>query len=233
MSRIIKSDFEELTSFVKNYTLTNVMCEQDFLEFLSSIHKKFYSYLVLIEEYRLLIDQDKNVPIIGETQFEYLQESMSDCGQCLFLAINGCYRGAHLLLRSSIENFLKGISLDEVPQIIKEKNVYQVFDDAETVDVFSKTKFNIELHNIYSELCMDAHTIDINHMAGVSALRFFPNFDKKAAKRFASLYVRLLPIFVTALCLKYNTHFHSINYLNKEVITASIISGFKASVYGE
>lgn len=233
MSRIVKTDFDGLTDFVKKYGLASLLTDSDFVGFLSSLHKKFYSYLVLIEELRLCVDVITKKPIVSKEQFEFLQESVSDCGQCLFLAMNGCYKGARLLLRSSIENFLKGIGLDEVPQIAIEKNVYQVFDDADLVKVFSTNNLKTDLHSIYGCLCMDVHTADSKHMAGISALKFFPHFDKREAKKFSGVYIKLLPVYITALCLKYNNHYHSIDYKNKEVVSGGLMDEFKSAVYGE
>ena len=233
MSRIVKDDFGGLINFVKSYSLEALTDDQDFLSFISTIHKKFYSYLVLIEEFRLCKDDIAKKPVLSKGQFDYLQESVSDCGQCLFLAMNGCYKGARLLLRSSIENFLKGICLDEVPQIITEKSVYQVFEDAELANVFKKNELIKDLHSIYGDLCMYVHTAGSTHMSGVSALKFFPHFNKEEADKLSVVFIRLLPIFVTALCLKFNCQYHYINYQNKEVIGSIILDDYKKQVYGE
>lgn len=233
MSRIVKDDFDGLTNFVKAYTLAPQAVDKDYLGFLSSLHKRFYSYLVLIEELRLYIDDKTKKPVLSKDQFDYLQESVSDCGQCLFMAIHGCYKGTRLLLRSSIESFLKGISLDVAPQIVKEKSVYQVFGDADVVDVFQKTTLKDNLHNIYGALCMDVHTADSKHMVGVSALKFFPHFEKDEAKKISTVYVKLLSMFVTSLCLKFNCQFHAISYQNKEVVSAALIDDMRATVFGE
>ena len=232
MARMVKDDFEGLICFVKSYSLSAIESDCDFLDFVSTLHKKFYSYLILIEELRLCVDDTKKKPVIGKEQFEFLQESVSDCGQCLFLAINGCYKGARLLLRSSIENFLKGVCMDEVTQIITEKSVYQVFDDAGTAKVFQNNTFKDDMHSIYGELCMDVHTADSSHMAGVSALKFFPHFVKDEAEKLSSKYIKLIPVFVTTLCLKYNNQFHSIDYKNKEVISSILLDEMRAKVYG-
>ena len=97
MSRIVKDDFDGFEKFVKAYALSPLAANKEFLGFLSSLHKKFYSYLVLIEELRLCIDDNAKKPVLSKNQFDYLQESVSDCGQCLFIAINGCYKGTRLL----------------------------------------------------------------------------------------------------------------------------------------
>ena len=233
MSRVFKTDFDELLLFVKNYSLATLLSDDEFSKFLSTIHKKFYVYLVLIEEMRKYKDDITKQPKISNGQFAYLQESVSDCGQSLFLCINGCYKGACLLLRSSIENMLKGICMDEVPQIITEKSVYQVFDDANLTAVFKSTVICNDLHDLYGLLCQDAHTADTTHMTGLKSLNFFPYFVPKEAKKLEGVFLRLIPLFVTALCIKYRYIFHTIDWKHKELIVTVQIDDYKAMINGE
>ena len=232
MPRLIKSDFEGLIAFLKSYSLGALSADGDFVKFLSTLHKKFYAYLILVEELRPYIDDAGKQPVLSNLQFNYLQESVSDCGQALFLSVNGCYKGARLLLRSSIENFLKGISHDEVAAIITEKSVYQVFDDADAVSVFKSTEIKTDLHSVYALLCQDVHTADVNHMTGVTALKFFPHYDANEADNLSKVYIQLLPLFITALCIKYRECYHSIGYENREIIAQSQIRKYKTIIMG-
>lgn len=232
MSRLIKSDFDGLIAFLKSYALEPLSADQDYVKFLSTLHKKFYAYLILVEELRPYIDDADKQPLLSNLQFNYLQESVSDCGQALFLSINGCYKGARLLLRSSIENFLKGISLDEVAAIITEKSVYQVFDDADTVSVFKRTEIKTDLHYVYSLLCQDVHTADVNHMTGVTALKYFPHYDVSEADKLSKIHIQLLPLFITAICIKYRECYHSIGYENREIIVQLQIRKYKTMIMG-
>lgn len=232
MPRLIKSDFNGLIDFLKSYTLSELCTDKNFVKFLSTLHKKFYAYLILVEELRQYIANASKQPLLSKFQFAFLQESVSECGQALFLSINGCYKGARLLLRSSIENFLKGFSLDEVPAIITEKSVYQVFDDADSVVIFKNTDIKADLHSIYSLLCQDVHTADVNHMTGVTALKYFPYYDINDADKLSNIYIQLLPLFISALCIKYRDCYHSIGYENKEIITQSQLKKYKTMIMG-
>ena len=232
MARLIKSDFDGFIAFLKSYTLGSLSTDKDFVKFLSTLHKKFYAYLILVEELHPYIDNAAKQPVLNNLQFKYLQESLSDCGQSLFFSVNGCYKGARLLLRSSIENFLKGISLDEIPAIITEKSVYQVFDDADSVNVFKRTKIKADLHSVYSLLCQDVHTADITHMTGVTALKFFPHYDKNEGDKLSKIYIQLLPLFISAICIKYRECYHSIGYENKEIISQSQKGKYKTMIMG-
>lgn len=234
MSRAFKPDMDELVEFIRTFSMSSLCEEPKFVTFLSTLHKKFYAYLTLSEEMRKCQDNPTKQPLLVAEQTAFIQESVSDCGQCLFLCINGCYKGARLLLRSSIENFLKGTCMDEISQIVTEKSVYQVFDDAELSDVFKKETILLnQLHDIYSQLCADVHTADQNHMAGVTALQFFPRFVEEEAGKIKGVYIKLLPIFITVLCIKYRMIFHSIEWKNKEIIASSHIDKYKPAIYGE
>lgn len=233
MSRAFKPDLDELVKFIRDFSMSSLCDDSKFVTFLSTLHKKFYAYLILAEEMRKCIGDSSKQPELESNQFAYIQESVSDCGQCLFLCFNGCYKGARLLLRSSIENLLKGICLDEIPKIITEKSVYQVFEDAESANVFKTTNLKDELHDIYGQLCADVHTADTSHMAGVTALEFFPHFAVEEAHNIEKIYIRLLPIFITALCIKYGKIFHNVDWKNKEVIASSHIDEYKSVIYGD
>ncbi len=233
MPRQMKSDFDSLITFLNSYSLGALCTDTDFVKFLSTLHKKFYAYLVLVEEMRPFVNNSNKHSVLSTLQFDYLRESVSDCGQALFLSINGCYKGARLLLRSSIENFLKGICLDEVTAIVTEKSVYQVFDDADAAMVFKTTTIKADLHSLYSLLCQDVHTADVNHMTGITALKFFPHYDKKEADQLTQIYIQLLPLFISAICIKFRKCYHSIEYENKGIIAQSQMKKYKAMIMGE
>ena len=50
MSRRIKEDFDDLCDFFKKYSLASIFEEKDFVKQISTCHKKYYSYLVLVIE---------------------------------------------------------------------------------------------------------------------------------------------------------------------------------------
>lgn len=94
----MNEDFDRLLEFLNNYNLTASVGDKDFRKILASCHKRYYSYLVFVVE----LNQQSGFSI-QENQYDYLLESVSDVGQSLFSFMNGCYKGACLLLRSSIE----------------------------------------------------------------------------------------------------------------------------------
>ena len=233
MSRLVKDDFGKLCTFIKDYELSDVLEIDDAKMLLSTFHKKYFAYLVLIEEiHQKTVLNDGSINMSKE-QYEYLQESCSDLGQAFFLVFHGCYKGAKLLLRSSIENFLKGSCMDEDRSLLTTKNVYEVFDKAKSTNVFIGTggKLYSQLRNEYSLLCQDVHTADNSHMASITALNHFPSFQKKEAESISKIVQKIIPIYITAIALKYNRVYHSMSFTYKEMTNKLIIKEYKKEVH--
>lgn len=233
MSRLVKDDFGKLCTFIKDYGLSDVLDIEDAKKLLSFFHKKYFAYLVLIEEiHQKTVLNDGSINMSKE-QYEYLQESCSDLGQAFFLVFHGCYKGAKLLLRSSIENFLKGSCMDEDRSLLTTKNVYEVFDKANSTNVFIGTRGTLysQLRNEYSLLCKDVHTADDSHMASITALNHFPSFKKKKAESISKIVQKIIPIYITAIALKYNRVYHSMIFIYKEMTNKLIIKEYKKEVH--
>mgnify|MGYP004455460949 FL=1 len=233
MSRLIKEDYDKLCTFIKDYSLSDVLEIDDAKKLLSSFHKKYFAYLVLIEEIHHKIEQYDEVLKMPKEQYEYLQESCSDVGQAFFLTFHGCYKGAKLLLRSSIENFLKGSCLDEDKSLPSTKSVFEVFDKARATGTFKETKENLhaQLHNEYALLCQDVHTADVSHMASITALNHFPSFHNEDAGNILKMVQKIIPIYITTIALKYNLAYHSMSYDYKEITNKEIINDYKKEVH--
>ena len=233
MSRLLREDFGKLCTFIKDYGLSDVLEIEDAKKLLSSFHKKYFAYLILIEEIHKKIDLNDGSITMTKEQYEYLQESCSDLGQAFFLIFHGCYKGAKLLLRSSIENFLKGSCMDEDRSLPTTKSVYEIFDKAKTTNVFMGTrgKLHSQLHGEYSSLCQDAHTADVAHMASITALKHFPSFNKKEAESISKMVQKIIPIYITAIALKYNRVYHSMSFAYKEITNVLITKEYKKEVH--
>lgn len=232
MPRIISDDFKELCKFIENYRISDVVADKEAKELLSACHKKYYAFLILIEVMREFVDNHKLDPELSSQQFKFMQEACSDMGQAFFLTINGCYKGAKLLLRSSIENFLKGTCMDEILDIISTKSVYEVFDIALTTTVFAaeKKELHDRLHDIYGLLCQDVHTASEKNMASITALNHFPIFVKEECSEVQRHVQTLVNIYITCIALKYNELYHKIDIINKEVLNKEVIKKYKKTV---
>lgn len=216
MSRIIKNDFKSVKEFINDYSLSHLLKDKGFVELISSCHKKYFSYLTLIAE----IDDDLN-----EKESLYFTESVSDVATSFFHLFSGSYKSSKLILRSSIENFIKGFSLLDIPDIDKETRVSNMFMRVKQLPVleheFPKNEFAM-IHNCYKDLCKDVHSADEINMEKISALNLFPKYSRKELEAVVSIFIKLIQSYITLLCYTKNQKFHKIHYINREIILGGV-----------
>jgi len=233
MTKAIKTDFESLRLFINDFDLKESFKDEDFQKITSTYHKKYFSYLTFVEE--LAVATTGKNKVLGEEQQSFLRESCSDCGQAFFLLMCGCYKGMRLLLRASIESFIKAISLDEEHNICSIKNVYEVFEKAKGISLFvdkdnDRMKLFHMIHGEYKHLCQDVHIAGKDNMEGISALSYFPAFDKDKSEKVSKIALRLMQCYITILAFKYNEVFHKIGFVNKEIIQHNFFSNYRKAI---
>jgi len=220
MSRAIKDDFKTLLDFIDKYSIDSLKKDEQFLVYLSQMHKKYYAFMALVFEFENSIPKIFNIK-----QSNFLLESVSDVGNSLFLAINGAYKPARLMLRSSIETFLKGFTIDALPNIDQEMIINKMFEDIKALPFFSdqenKQLLN-DLNDCYSTLCEDTHTARESNMQHTSSLNYFPQKSLTALKGVSKMSMRLIATFLTLLCLKFNNEYHQIHHKNHQIILENI-----------
>jgi hypothetical protein len=148
---------------------------------------------------------------------------------------HGAYKASKMMLRSSIETFLKGFSLDEISDIDQEKSVYNIFDRVKGLAFFqdgSTKELFLGIHNEYKSLCQDAHTATDENMQHITALKYFPTFQIEEATEVSESLMRLVSSFITLICLKYNEHFIKMHHRNKENVIENIPKRYRALVHG-
>ncbi len=221
MSREVKQDFLTLKKFIKEYSLSSFEQDTILIKFLSQMHKKYYSLMALIYE---LKEIDSPVILDGK-QRDFLLETISDIGNSIFLSINGAYKPSRLMLRSSIETFLKGFAIDKLSDIDKEKRIYQMFDNIKALDFFlnepNKTILS-DLHSLYADLSKDIHTADRDNMQHTSSLNYFPTKSEKSLEDICKINSNIISSFLILLCQKFNKEFHIIHHTNKQIILDNI-----------
>lgn len=216
MSRILKNDFKELIKYIENFNIKLLLAESGYQESISTYHKKYFGFFVLTTEL------ETTVPI---DEYLYLKETNSDLITSLFHLTTGNYKSSKLLLRSSIECFVKGFSLSWITNIDKEKSVYELFDKINALPYFTNEPFKSEFNNIYNSykiLCRDVHTADKVNMANINSLDFFPKYSKVNSNEIIRIILKLIPSYCFLLSHKYNSSFHKIHHSHKEIILGSI-----------
>jgi hypothetical protein len=234
MSREIKTDFTKLLEFVENYNLTSQCSNEDFKNILSQIHKKYYAILAFIMEL-ILMENPQNKKVLNAKENNYILESLSDIGNSIFLLINGAYKPSKLMLRSSIETFLKGISLFRLNNIDEEKRIYQMFDRINEIDFFKTDIINKrlfdDLNNMYAELSKDIHTADENHMQHTSSLNYFPTISMPNLKDTNKYILKVIQTEMTILAIRFNSEYHRMHHTNKTIIIENINKKYRQKIH--
>ena len=235
MPREIKSDLEHLFDFIDNYSLKHLITDVDFNQSIKQQHKRYFAYLTYIAEIQNYLD-DSNYPIVfRNNQYSYIKESCSDMGISFFSTFHGSYKSSKLLLRSSIETFFKGFCLDEIPNIDTETSMFRMFDNIKGLDFFSNNPLTLavfnKIHQSYKLLCQDVHTATVHNMANISALNYFPSFNKSEAESVCKYTINLIPCYLVLLLLNYNAHFHIFHHINKEIIMEPISRKYRPKIY--
>ncbi|MBK7959203.1 MAG: hypothetical protein IPK03_14595 [Bacteroidetes bacterium] len=149
MSREINNDFKELKGFIEGYSLAHLVNEESFNIVLSQQHKKLFSYLTFIAELHFQQNEKERLKVISKDQIDFLTESCSDIGNSMFLSIHGAYKASRIMLRSSIETFHKGYNLDDLPQIISTKSVFEIFDNVNKLPQFYEEPLKSSAENTF------------------------------------------------------------------------------------
>lgn len=233
MSREQKSDFSKLISYIENYTIKNNTQNENYSSSLQEIHKCYFSLLQWHAEltfrdvdFLSYINNDKAI-------YTRLLESISDIGASLFNWINGCYKVTQIMLRVSIENFIRSIGSIENAAEMSEKNVFKVFESASKLSVFSNKNtiqsFN-SLHSCYSALCEYIHTNDDKNMELASSLANFPKFSEEKSEPSKKNLLKIIKNFLIVLCICFNEFYHKMHHGSKTIIIDSIPRRHRPSI---
>jgi len=228
MSRDIKTDFEKLLDFIEQYSIASLPEDKEFVDYLSQMHKKYYAFIALVFELENTMPK-----VLNSKQSNFLLESVSDVGNSVFLAINGAYKSARLMLRSSIETFLKGFAIDALSNIDQEMIINKMFDDIKALPFFnhqSNKQLIDDLKSCYSTLCEDTHTARESNMQHTSSLNYFPKKSLAALEGVSKMNMKLISIYLTLLCLKFNEEYHKIHHKNKQTILDNIPKKYRPKI---
>lgn len=214
MAREVSRDYQEFIEFMNNYQLNHKFSNKG-SEQIKIMHKLYYSYLVLITECEENDFFEENI------HFRY-KESCSDLGHALLLAYQGLYKPSYLILRSSIENFIRGLGFQVDPSALTITKVYELFDIAKKYN--SSKMNNIEniihsLHTEYGALCKYTHTSSTHEMTHLTAFYSLPSIDISSLKIIVGFISRIVRSYLMILISsKHDDFFKKISNNNRMVI---------------
>lgn len=221
MSREVRIDFKELTSFIENYSLPSKEGEPNYYHQIARLHKVYYSLLTLHRDVCQTTESGKPTSTLDL----YLNEVISELGSSFFVFLHGCYKASHLILRSAIENFCKAFGSEVSPNITELKHTYEVIAQAGQASVFQNSdnrKLFETLKEEYSQLCATVHTASSDKMQNVTALGYFPHYDKNSSSSFANQYLKIAKTILEVVCHEYRDKYLGMHYKNRDIVDASL-----------
>ena len=224
MNRNITEDINKSIAFFNNYNVSDIINDETFKSKYKIVHKKALGYLITISE---IEKQNQKTNLYTEQALFYLHESVSDILQSIFLWINGAYKGASLLLRSSIENFIKGNVGIYDATVYTEKSVYKIFDKIKSYPQFqvilSRDSIENELHNLYVEFCKSTHTATIAQMDRMGALNVLPKYEESKSSEYSNNLEKLIDVFLGFFLANHKNIIDAM-YMNNSDIFYEVIS---------
>lgn len=230
MTRETDADFESLVEFATNYSVNSSAINPAYRKSLKLMHRKYHGFMTFAAELEGL---RANSISITPLNAQYLTEANSDLGQSLFCWLHGAYKPASLMLRSSIETFVKSVSSNENPAILTEKSVSRVFDLANQTAAWQggiKGKLFHNLRDQYSKLCLVTHTGSHTVMAQVTALNSFPHFESVRANSLAKQFADITDHFIASLLATHMSQLSKFHFRNRGIILNSIPKAIKAAI---
>lgn len=210
MSRRISEDFDAFNDFLSKYSLTSYTRESKQIEPYKGMHKNLFGLLVFSAEFKL----QGQYPALDP----FLNEMGSDLLLALFSIVQGMYKPAKLLLRCSMENFLKSMVMIDTPTIIQERSVYEIFDAAKNdrhfAGIIGQACIGL-LHDDYVKLCQIVHG-DPAVMNPTSSLSMLPKYDSTLEKEALSIYMRTLESYLEILYFNFPITVDKMHPENKE-----------------
>lgn len=226
MTRECKSDFDEFLNYISNYKIEDNLGKESYMDTAKSMHKAYFSLLHWHTEFlhqRIFFKESFSN---NEDILIRISEVISDVGSSKFNWINGSYKASRVMLRSSIENFIRALISIENESLLTEKSVYALMDEAKISRIFTSNKkvkvCFTALHNSYKELCKDTHTAKTENMEKVTSLIDYPKFYEERSKNTGEIFSSVIKNILLIFCLVFNSLYHKMHHKNRENILISI-----------
>ncbi len=224
MSRIIANDFDRLLDYIRQYSIPTEIQNDALKRELKNGHKIYLCLLFLWNRLHCLHSENQlslcNTSISDTLILNYMEEAISDIGSGFSCCIHGNYKPAFMMLRSSIENYLRFTSCEFNHEAKTTTVISNLFEIAKDIPIFENQNRDYlnQLRQIYGELCAYTHTASLTHMTRIHAISHFPRFDREKLVEWNQKALAISNVILHSTLLsnrKIYTHAH---YKTKEVL---------------
>ena len=235
MNDLSQKDFDTLLNFLNSYELETILKNENLIKTVKRLHRVYFGFITCTAELEMLSNDDENLGSPTLSSIKFLKEVCSDLGHAFFCNMQGTYKGAGMLLRSSLENFWKSVISSRESTGITEFG-YRLKERARKTYIKNQLineLINETYNNHYSHLSKMVHTANIQQMEQTSALNYFPKFADDPSKKLESQFVKLTQYYSLISCLIYNECFHEMHPQNQGIIIRGIAPNRRAIVLGD
>lgn len=221
----LKEATAALKTYLKEYSLEEIISNDKHNSRLSSIYRKYHA--LLIWHAYLNSNKSKINTLEKDNFFLYFNETISDMCQAILLWNHGLYKPSYLILRSSIENFLKCVGLQQGQAILKLSSTYDLFaviNGTKIVkDNVSVDKAFKYLRSKYTILCDYVHTTKTTNMSLTTSVGIFPVFIDDKADFSSKLIQGIIRNYVTILCFMFPNILRIMHHSNYDSIFSVLL----------
>lgn len=218
----VNKSFQELSAYLGSYNLTAITAEAEFNKGLKSSYKRYHALLI----WHANLSKGCIWPTKKTKSKEfsaYFSECISDLCLAIFLYSHGTYKPSFLILRSSLENFIKCICIHEDQKVLNIKSVYEIVGIGKQTGIItssdSASKHYKKIMDYYSDLCGFVHTADIAHMTLTNAVGVYPLFDKANATECEKMMRACITSMCCILCVMFRARFRSMHHSEQDLIS--------------
>lgn len=234
MSRDINEDYKKFRNYLNSYNLKTLVSKDKFGSHSKQIHKIYFCILVFQAEFNQQISD--GLFSINTQSLEYINESISNLGSSVFNWIHGSYKTSLVMLRLTIENFVRGVGSTEDINLLTEEVVHKLFDQYKMLDLYlqdlnQKNSFD-KVHHEYKNLCSFVHTNSALNMEEIISLTTFPEFNREKSNKSKETIVKLNKELLFLFCKIFNEVLHNMHYKNKMIVLESIPRSLKPFLMG-
>jgi hypothetical protein len=175
--KVVSDGVSEIQKFVDNLSFESPLSDADLNKSFAGAYRYIHALLIWNEQLGSAIKGKPN-----SDAFVHFRELLSDLAAVQLLLLAGMYKPARMMLRSSIENILRIVALEQGCLVAGFKFTYEVITVIKSSPLGLKTSpIKQDITSIvdgYSKLCAFTHAAAMTHMALRVPLVSVTKFDK-------------------------------------------------------
>ncbi len=237
MNDLSEKDLEALLNFLNSYELKPILENEGLIFTVKRIHRVYFGLITFMGEFEMISNSDNHSNKLAINNLKYLREVCSDLGHAFFCNVQGTYKGAGMLLRSSLEGLWKVVISSKEKVIFgRRDHGHKLKERAKKAylrDIFIKQILDEMYENHYSPLSEIVHTTHTKQMEQTSALNYFPKFAESHSQKVETHFVKLCQYYTLICCLIYREFFLQMHPANQRIVLNGIAPNYRSIVLGD